>query len=215
MKRSKTFMNRIKIDKNDFNNDFKNSEFDNEEMKKKIIEGVELNKLLATIYSLYQFCINQYFEAIYNVIKNCKNILVNYETFGNFDLIKEYLTFIRTNLLKRVVFLNNPLMTNIYKNVIEDPTIIENKFNFNDNEEGLNSQGMGNEELYLIRYLFFFCKTYNKINFLLRKLRFFHEIQKLSLSEESVDYENIFEKITTELNDNRPKYNCIISTIKY
>ena len=203
MKRSKTFMNRIKIDKNDFNNDFKNSEFDNEEMKKKIIEGVELNKLLATIYSLYQFCINQYFEAIYNVIKNCKNILINYETFGNFDLIKEYLTFIRTNLLKRVVFLNNPLMTNIYKNVIEDPTIIENKFNFNDNEEGLNSQGMGNEELYLIRYLFYFCKTCNKINFLLRKLRIFHEIQKLSLSKEFVDYETIFEKITTELNDNR------------
>ena len=179
------------------------SESENEENKKKILEGVQLNKYLCIIYSIYQFCINQYFEAVYKVLKNFKNILINYDSFGNFDTIKEYLAFIRVNLFEKVVFINNPIMTNIYKNVKDDPTIIEDKFNFNEKEEGFNTQGLVNEEIYLIRYLFYFCKTYDKINFLLGKLRVYNNIHKLSISEGQIDYLNSFQKITQELNNNR------------
>ena len=198
---SKTFMNKNILQNNNDSDDSESSESEDEELKKKIIEGAELNKYLCIIYSIYQFCINQYFEAIYHIIKNFKNILFNYDTFGNFSLMEEYLSFIRVNLLKKVVFLNNPIMTNLYNNIMENPTIIENKFRYNEKDDGLNSQGIGNEQTYLIRYLFYFCKTYNKINFFLGKLRIFNEIKKLSVSEES--YKLTFQNITQELNDKR------------
>ena len=192
---------KMNFDDSNSSNDSSNSQ--NDENNKNIIESIELNKYLCIVYSIYQFCINQYFDAIYKVIKNCKNILVNYETFGNFDLIKEYLTFIRINLLKKVVFLNNPIISIIYNNVMSEPTLIENKFTFGEKDEGLNNTGLGSEEIILIKFLFYFCKTYNKINFQLRKLSIFHEIQKLSISNEMISYEIIFFKIIQELNENR------------
>ena len=171
------------------NNDLNNSQLNkniknNNDNKNALIKKrqkelkVKLHKYLCIVYSTYQFCINQFFESVYVVYKTLKNICVNYDTFGDVLLIKEYLEFIRTKLLSKVKFIDDSIIKTLYENAIKDPTVLMKSFDINENDVTYNTNLISNEEIYNVKFLFKFCRNYDKINLFLEKIKILSEIRQ-------------------------------------
>ena len=190
-------------------NNEENEKNENEEEKQKQQAITELNKRLCIVYSIYIFCINQYYEAVYKIYKLFKNILINYESFGKLELIDKYLKFIRFNLLDKIVFIENPILMDIIKNCKENPSIINYKYDYD--EQNISESS---DEFYIIRFLFYFARINDKIKFFFEKINNYHLIRTLSnVSINESELNENFHKITTKLNLNRQKLLCLYQNL--
>jgi hypothetical protein len=103
------------------------------EIEKKRIEKYlnKLNKYLCEFYTIYQFCVNQYYDTLHKALKIINNYFINYESFCDMDMFKKNMNKIKDNLLSRIVFLNNDNLTNLYNAAREKPTLLKGVFDFN------------------------------------------------------------------------------------
>ena len=146
---------------------------------------MKLHKNLCIVYSIYQFCINQFTDSIYVVYKTLKNICVNYESFGSIFLIREHLRFMREQLFSKIHFIENTsIISNLYLNIANNPSVLKKNFDLNppNNNNNMdiftNSNALSSEEIYNIKFFFKFCRSYDKINFFLEKMNCFSEIRR-------------------------------------
>ena len=134
--------------------------FNNEEQKKSKYQKIKekskeedkkINDNLYKLYSIYQFCINEYMEILYKTYKMLFNYCVNYNNFSNMNLVKMSLDYIKEELLPRVVFINNTFLEKLYLDIRKNPTLltnnfsIENFFKVDDNKNNNNPNDNDNE----------------------------------------------------------------------
>ena len=108
---------------------------------------IKLNKYLCTLYTIYQFCINQYYDTLHKVLKIINNYFINYEFFCDIELFNKNMDKIKDALFSRIAFLNNDVLTNLYSAARENPTLLKGVFDFekfleiysNDGRRPLNS----------------------------------------------------------------------------
>ena len=188
------------------------------DMEKEKKLKMKLHKNLCIVYSIYQFCINQFTDSIYVMYKTLKNICVNYESFGSIFLIREHLRFMREQLFSKIHFIENTsIISNLYLNIANNPSVLKKNFDLNppNNNNNMdiftNSNALSSEEIYNIKFFFKFCRSYDKINFFLEKMNCFSEIRRtIPSSSETIQsiyaIQNIFtEKILKKLNMTRQK----------
>ena len=102
------------------------------DMEKEKKLKMKLHKNLCIVYSIYQFCINQFTDSIYVMYKTLKNICVNYESFGSIFLIREHLRFMREQLFSKIHFIENTsIISNLYLNIANNPSVLKKNFDLN------------------------------------------------------------------------------------
>ena len=117
-------------------------------------EDQKINDNLFKLYSIYQFCINEYMEILYKTYKILFNYCVNYNNFSNMNLVKVSLDHIKEDLLPRVVFINNNFLKKLYLEIRNNPTLLTNNFNIeiffkvddNKNNNNLNDNDNENDD---------------------------------------------------------------------
>ena len=68
-------------------------------------------------------------EILYKTYKILINYCVNYDNFSNMSLVKMSLSYIKEDLLPRIVFIDNTFLKNIYIKVRLNPTLLSDTFN--------------------------------------------------------------------------------------
>ena len=100
--------------------------------QKKIDEDLnKLNKYLCILYTIYQFCINEYYEYLLDLLTILNNYIINYEGFCNIDILKNNLTQTRENLISIISFINNDVLINLFSAARNKPTLLKGVFDFN------------------------------------------------------------------------------------
>ena len=165
-----------------------------------------IDEYLCIIYSIYQFCINQYVKTVYLLSNITSNFFLNYCENEN---IKKYkLCFMETikHLLSKFVFMKNDILEKIYKHSIINPSIINKEFdlenlfqndlsdkkNIINNKRKINKKKYSNKETILIEYILYFLKKCEEIKYLYEKITIYKYIKNLIYEEKSRE----------ELNDN-------------
>ena len=92
-------------------------------------EDQKINDNLYKLYSVYQFCINEYMEILYKTYKILFNYCVNYNNFSNMNLVKMSLGHVTEELLPRIIFINNNFLEKLYLDIRKNPTLLSNNFN--------------------------------------------------------------------------------------
>ena len=73
---------------------------------------------LCTLYSIYQFFINQYYLTLHKVMKILSNYFINYEYFCDLETFNKNMDKVRVTLISKLAFLKNDVLTKIYHAVI-------------------------------------------------------------------------------------------------
>ena len=163
----------------------------------------KLNRYLCNLYTLYQFCINEYYDTFHKVLKILNNYFINYEMFCDMEFFVKNLNKIKNELLSKIEFINNDNLENIYSAAKNRPTLLAGVFDFknfaneksnfenqnNDFKSSLNNpeiKEFTQEEITLIRALFYFCNKYDRINYICDKIKYLKEI-KNSIDENSTN----------------------------
>ena len=204
------FQNNLKLNEDEQNN--------SENIQKKLDKQlIILNRNLCTLYTIYQFCINQYYDTLHTVLKIINNYFINYELFCDMDIFERNMDKIKKALLSKIVFYNNKLLTSLYTSAEEKPTLLKGVFDFDKfveeyvDEEGNKLENINEntnfpfslenenqyeyfrkknrkkvrikpltqEETTLIKSLFYFCKKYDKINYIKDKIQYLRRIKNL------------------------------------
>ena len=211
----------------------------------------KLNKYLCKLYTIYQFCVNQYYDTLHKVLKIINNYFINYEFFCDMEMFKKNMKKIKDNLLSRIVFLNNEVLTNLYNAAKEKPTLLKGVFDFDKfveeypDDEKLENNKQNNdfdfhaengknvgyfrkkdikiekdkykikelsqEEMTLIKSLFYFCNKYDKINYIKDKIKYLKKIKNLIDISPKNQKNNLL--ANQELLDSN-KYNIVINQNK-
>ena len=91
----------------------------------------KLNKYLCILYTIYQFCINEYYEYLLDIITLLNNYIINYEEFCNLEVFKNNLIQTRENLISIISFINNDVLINLFSAARNKPTLLRGVFDFN------------------------------------------------------------------------------------
>ena len=204
-----------------FSNDFQESLVENldEDNEDENDDYYKLNKNLCTLYTIYQFCINQYYDTLNKVLKIINNYFINYESFCDMKVFGDNMEKIKDALFSRIVFIYNDFLTDLYSSAKEKPTLLkgvfdsykfENKLPSNELERNLdkssqksdidltledehqknvenkmrkspndNFKDLTQEEVTLIKSLFYFCNKYDKIIYIKDKINYLRKIKNL------------------------------------
>ena len=185
------------------------------EIEQKKIEKYlkKLNKYLCILYTIYQFCINQYYDTFHKVFKILNNYFINYNSFCKMDIFKNNMEKIKDALISKIAFLDNDVLENLYLSAKEEPTLLTGVFdidnfiegyseeeserleNQNNNLEysledeqqyrnynrrdkkGFKIKELTQEEITLIKALFYFCNKYDRINYMKDKIKYLQIIK--------------------------------------
>ena len=111
-------------------NDFQGSIDDNldEESEDENDDYYKLNKNLCTLYTLYQFCINQYYDTLNKVLKIINNYFINYESFCDMEIFGNNMNKIKDALFSKIVFIYNDVLTDLYTSAKVKPTLLRGVF---------------------------------------------------------------------------------------
>lgn len=203
--RSVTGMDIVNEIKNDLDyNDY--SEIDEKRYKEIMKDDFEkLDQDLCILYSIYQFCINQYVKTIYVLSSITSNYFMNFSTTEILEKFKS--SFIDTikHLLSNVVFMKNEVMEKQYSQLMENPSLLNRRFiseillsnqttindkiknkNNNNKKKSKNKQ-FSNKEAILIEYLFYFENKCDQIKYLYERISAYRFIKNLMNDEESED----------------------------
>ena len=174
--------------------------------KKELFKDInKLNNYLCTLYTIYQFCINQYYGTLHKVMKTLSNYFINYENFCDMETFENNIRKIRITLISRVAFIKNEVLTKIYNAAIKKPTLLDGVFDFNkflipngnenmenndleepymtlivNNREINKIKELSPEEVTLIKSLFYFCRKYDKIKYIRDKMKYYKKIKNLT-----------------------------------
>ena len=130
VRHSKTDPNIIKKQLTNFNID--DNLLKEIEQKQKDKDYIKLNKYLCILYTTYQFCINEYHESLLTVMNMLNNYFNNYESFCDMKVFENNLSKIKENLITKIAFINNDVLTNLYSATKKKkPTLLKGIFDFN------------------------------------------------------------------------------------
>ena len=90
----------------------------------------KLNKNLCILYTTYQFCINEFYECLLTVFNMLNNYFINYREFCDMDIFSNNLKKIRENLITKIAFIKNDVLTNLYSGARKKPTLLKGVFDF-------------------------------------------------------------------------------------
>jgi hypothetical protein len=90
-----------------------------------------LDDCLCILYSIYQFCINQYAKTVNKLVYLTSNFYLNYTEIEDIDKFKRCFTDTIKNLLSIVTFMKNEAMEKIYIKSISSPSLLTNEIDFN------------------------------------------------------------------------------------
>ena len=178
------------IENNNEDNNY-NDIKDEIEYKKILKEDFEtLDEYLYILYSIYQFCINQYAKTVELLCKLTSNFILNFIEIE--DLKKLRSCFIDTIhfLLSKISFMKNENIELIYSKIIQNPSLITNDFDFNlinplkeSHNKKLrkknNKKKFSKREIALIKSIFYFTKKCDQIKYFYEKLVIFKYIKIL------------------------------------
>jgi len=196
-------VNEIKNDIDD--NDY--SEVSDETIYKQIMKEdfEKLDQDLCILYSIYQFCINQYVKTIYVLSTITSNYFMNFSTSSCLEKFKT--SFIDTikHLLSNVVFMKNEIMEKQYSKLMMNPSLLNRRSNsghlfssktevildkiktFSNSKKKLKKKQFSNKEAILIEYLFYFENKCDQIKYLYERISTYRYIKNLVNDEESDD----------------------------
>ena len=227
------------IENNNIDNFDTNIE-DDIKYKQELKEDFEtLDEYLYILYSIYQFCINQYVKIVDKFFHLTSNFTLNYVDVEELKKIRVCFKDTIKNLLSKVTFIKDENIEILYSKIIENPTLITNNFNFiNPNQNSKESskkikkknhkKKFSKREINLIQSLFFFAKRCDKIKYSYVKIIIFKYIKNLLNDEKcekyklTVGYDSIIENqlsnILQILNNHKTKilnsYEILINTKK-
>ena len=199
--------NNIPISGEDILEEIKNYNNNNDnnysEIKDKAIYEQELNKdfefldeYLCILYSLYQFCINQYVKTVHELSKIISVFFMNFSKKETLNKLKKSFKETLIILLSNVVFMKNEIMEKIYLETMSNPSLLNNEVDINNlftfQNESKNKKNKGkdknkknkvrqfsNKESLLIEYLFYFAKKCDQIKYLYEKIVIYRYLKDL------------------------------------
>ena len=185
-----------------------------------------LNEYLCVLYSIYQFCINQYVKTVYVLSKITSNFYFNFIKIKELKQFK--LCFYETlkYLLSKVVFIKKGIFDNLYSKTIKTPSLITEEFDLDFIhpilKESANNKRIkknnskikfSNREITLIKYMFYLSKKCGEIRYLYEKITFFIYIKNLLDNEKLLLESNeTFDKLTNDMVETLNKQNQKILT---
>ena len=102
-------------------------EFDNKQLAE---DSNKLNRYLCILYTTYQFCINEFYECLITVLNMLNNYFINYEEFCDIKLLGKNMKKIRENLISKIAFTDNVVLTNLYSSAKKKPSLLKGVFDF-------------------------------------------------------------------------------------
>ena len=177
-------------------------EIDNELKYKQVLEEdfETLDEFLYILYSIYQFCINQYVKTIQNFSNIISNYYLNIIEIKHLKRFKNYFSEILKLLLSKIIFIKNDILENLYSQSIKNPSLLSKEFDIEFifpilNELSSKKESKKNykkqfskSEIVLIEYLFYMGKKCDQIRYLYEKIIIFKYIKNL------INIENLFIK---------------------
>ena len=210
-------INEIKndIDDNNYN------EIDETSYKQIMKDDFEkLDQDLCILYSIYQFCINQYVKTIYVLSNITSNYFMNFSTLSSLTKFKTCFIDTIKHLLSNVVFMKNEVMEKQYSKLMMNPSLLNKRFN-SDNLFSTQTQidkkislkkkqkkkQFSNKEAILIEYLFYFENKCDQIKYLYERILTYRYINNLVNDEDSEDEAKIekLQNILKLLNNKKSK----------
>ena len=108
-------------------------------IEKRRDDNEKIDEYLYILYSIYIFCVNEFFEINYKILKCLINYYINYNKFCKLNFLQISLNNIKKNLMNKVVFINKKsFMNNIFDKIKVAPSLLDdnlNLLNFIDNKE--------------------------------------------------------------------------------
>ena len=102
-------------------------EFENKQLAE---DSNKLNRYLCILYTTYQFCINEFYECLITVLNMLNNYFINYEEFCDIKLLGKNMKKIRENLISKIAFTDNVVLTNLYSSAKKKPSLLKGVFDF-------------------------------------------------------------------------------------
>ena len=160
----------------------------------------KLDQDLCILYSIYQFCINQYVKTIYVLSNITSNYFMNFSTSSSLTKFKTCFIDTIKHLLSNVVFMKNEVMEKQYSKLMMNPSLLNKRFNSDnlfstqtqiDKKTSLKKKQkkkqFSNEEAILIEYLFYFENKCDQIKYLYERILTYRYIKNLVNDEDSED----------------------------
>ena len=157
-----------------------------DELKK---DFVTLDEYLCILYSIYQFCINQYAKTVYKLAYITSNFYLNFLGIESLNKFKNCYTDTVQHLLSIIAFMKNDVMERIYLKSIKSPSLLSNEFNFDKNpsnnlqhkktKKKHHKKKFSKSETILIEYLLFFYKKCEQIRYLYERTVIYKYIKEL------------------------------------
>ena len=181
----------------DYNDDNNYTNIDDETKYKQDLEldFEVMDECLCILYSVYQFCINQYAKTVYELSIIITNYFMNFVKNEILNQFKNIFTETIKILLSKVVFMDNEFMEKLYHKSMINPSLLNKEFDFdnlfpepdeskNKNKNKNKIQQFSSKESMLIEYLFFFVKKCDQIKYLYEKIVIYKYIKELINDEE-------------------------------
>ena len=180
----------------------------------------KLDQDLCILYSIYQFCINQYVKTIYVLSNITSNYFMNFSTSSSLTKFKTCFIDTIKHLLSNVVFMKNEVMEKQYSKLMMNPSLLNKRFNSDnlfstqtqiDKKTSLKKKQkkkqFSNKEAILIEYLFYFENKCDQIKYLYERILTYRYIKNLVNDEDSEDEAKIekLQNILKLLNNKKSK----------
>ena len=162
------------------------------------IDFDNLDEYLCILYSIYQFCINQYVKTVYQLANIKSNFYLNFCNIDDLDKFKTYFLDTIKPLLSIVTFMKNYIIEEIYSKAILHPSLLNQEFDLDNilqakedlkNEDIINYIGckykiksFTKRETILIDYLFYFLKKCDQMEYLYEKIKIYKYIKDLVIN---------------------------------
>ena len=176
------------------------------------IDFGNLDEYLCVLYSIYQFCINQYVKTVYQLANIKSNFYLNFCSIDDIDKFKIYFMDTIESLLSVVVFMRKDIIEKIYSKAILYPSLLNQEFDLDNllqakeeliGKKNINMKkknkknGFSKREIILIDYLFYFLKKCDQIKYLYEKIKIYKYIKDLTIKhiKENDLNENFEDKI--------------------
>ena len=168
----------------------------------------ELDQYLCILYSIYQFCINQYAKTVYKLSIIISNFYLNFMKENDLQKFRICFTRILKNLLSNVAFMKNDILESLYSKAIVAPSLLTNEFDLDFINPTLNertnkkSKKKKNKKKYtktetkLIELVIYLEKKCVQIQYLYEKIIIFKYIKNLNnekYSFEQKEFDNTTE----------------------
>ena len=159
------------------------------------IDFETLDEYLCILYSIYQFCINQYIKTVYGLSKIIGNFYLNYAKKDDLEQFKTCFSETLIYLLSKITFMKNDFLENAYHMIIKNPSLSSMEYNIDSLIPILSSDKKGKKknkkkvysksEILLIDYLMYFREKCEQIKYLYQKIMIFKYIKYLIDKESS------------------------------